>query len=219
MYNMLLFLCKLHYIGTSSARHLKYLLYFEIQCIHVSIIPMSIIDPGLLMMLCSPTAKHPAACPSLSSLCTDTPTPAADGGFTALHCLFQSLMLFPPFAVILARGVSAGVRQWQRWRRRHFVSCHNLGLLVLLVFLFLSWLFWDAACCWLTSCLLSSSWPWDHHWPHRVAYGVRTKVGYIYLKSKGKPQPLNPDVHANTQSGQEHGKAAESVGCFVSCVW
>lgn len=41
---------------------------------------------------------------------------------------------------------------------------------------FLSWLLWDAACCWATSCLLSSSWPRDHHWHHKVVYGVGTKV-------------------------------------------
>lgn len=77
---------------------------------------------------------------------------------------------------------------------------------------FLSWLLWDAACCWATSCLLSSSWPWDHHWPHRVVYGVGTKVSYIYLKCKGKSQPLNPSrplgvlaVYTNTKSGQEDG--------------
>ena len=45
---------------------------------------------------------------------------------------------------------------------------------------FLSWLLWDAACCWATSCLLSSSWPRDHHWHHKVVYGVGTKVSYIY---------------------------------------
>ena len=45
---------------------------------------------------------------------------------------------------------------------------------------FLSWLLWDAACCWATSCLLPSSWPRDHHWHHKVVYGVGTKVSYIY---------------------------------------
>lgn len=68
----------------SSARHLKYLLYFKIQSIHVSILPISIIDQCLLMILCSPTAKHPTACSSLSS------SAAGVGGFTALHCLFQT---------------------------------------------------------------------------------------------------------------------------------
>lgn len=55
---------------------------------------------------------------------------------------------------------------------------------------FLSWLLWDAACCWATSCLLSSSWPRDHHWHHKVVYGVGTKVSYIYQECEAISSPL-----------------------------
>lgn len=55
---------------------------------------------------------------------------------------------------------------------------------------FLSWLLWDAACCWATSCLLPSSWTRDYHWLHKVVYGVGTKVSYIYQECQAIFWPL-----------------------------
>lgn len=57
-----------------------------------------------------------------------------------------------------------------------------------------------------------------------VVYSVGTKVSYIYLKCKGKSQPLNLlwplgvlDVYTNTKSVQEDGRAATFVECLTFC--
>lgn len=102
----------------------------------------------------------------------------------------------------------------------------SVTLVCVFFFFFWSWLLWDAACCWAISCLLSSSWPWDHHWPHSLVYGMGTKVSYIYLKCKGKSQPFNLSwplailhVYTNTTSGQEDGRTAESANLYSVNCW
>lgn len=90
----------------------------------------------------------------------------------SVGCLYFSGMLLLGVVVSLCRDSGSFVRAIC-----HFVSCCDFRLFVCV---FLSWLLWDAACCWATSCLLPSSWPRDHHWHHKVVYGVGTKVSYIY---------------------------------------